>query len=66
MKVRDNKERFEEYKKRYKWEMFNTEQMLHEDSEDEAIRPQSFLFDLAGKRADMQKENISALIEAQG
>ena len=58
VKVRDNKERFEEYKRRYKWEMFNTESLLREDSEDEVPKPigSSFLADLPGKRAEMQKE----------
>ena len=46
VKVRDNKDRFEEYKKRYKWEMFNTHQMLHESEEDEKIEPKTFVNNL--------------------
>ena len=64
--MQDNKERFEEYKKRYKWEMFNTEQLLHEDSEDEVLKPRNFLDELPGKRADMTKEHISQMVESQG
>ena len=31
----DNRERFEEYKKRYRWDQFNVDTMLHSSEEEE-------------------------------
>ena len=31
----DNKERYEEYKRRYKWNQFNTDELVHESDEAE-------------------------------
>jgi len=37
VRKRDNRDRFEEYNKRYHWNRFNTDELLHESDPDESV-----------------------------
>ena len=60
VRKRDNRDRFEEYKKRYNWNRFNTDELLHESDPDESVMTQNWWEDeLDKKRDDTNKELIT-------
>ena len=44
--MQDNKDRFEEFKRRYKFDHFNTDELLRESEEDEEVKTDDWLKDL--------------------